>query len=251
MKIFLKCLADILLPRTCLVCGTVLQRSEEHICLHCLADIPLTYFWHSAHNAMADKFNECIQRYLCNHPGAPSESYCRAASLFFFSNDADFRHIPYSLKYQSDIAAGKFFGKMLGSRLAKSGLFSDADLVIPVPLHWTRQWKRGYNQAEVVASAVAECMGAVLCTDLLKRVRRTQTQTKVEVGQKGTNVMGAFAIRRNALQSSGNLRYIRHILIVDDVFTTGSTLFACFAALRTVFPPSVRISIATLGYVGH
>ena len=82
------------------------------------------------------------------------------------------------------------------------------------------------------------------------RNRRTRTQTKVEVGMKGRNVAGAFSVKEEAamiFRYGGN---VRHILLVDDVFTTGSTLHACFCALREVFPPAVRISVVTLGFVG-
>ena len=139
---------------------------------------------------------------------------------------------------------------MLGKRLASSEAFQDVDMVIPVPLHWTRKWKRGYNQAEVIASAVAESLGAPMRTDILKRCKRTSTQTKVEVEEKRKNVSDAFAA---VIPSSADISpdEVRHLLIVDDVFTTGSTLFACFVALRSIFPPSVRISVATLGFVGR
>ena len=123
-------------------------------------------------------------------------------------------------------------------------------MVIPVPLHWTRKWKRGYNQAEVIARGIAESLGVPVRTDLLKRCRRTSTQTKMGVDAKRMNVAGAFAAtpELTILMEEGG---IRHLLLVDDVFTTGSTSGACFTALRAVIPSPVRISIATLGYVGH
>ena len=239
----LRAAGEIVLPRICLVCGERLLLDEKHLCLNCLADLPLTFFWSMSHNPMADKFNEMIQK------GGPSahERYAFAASLIFYHSEAEYRLIPYQIKYHGNISAGRFFGRMLGSRLATSELFADVDAVVPVPLHWTRRLKRGYNQAEVIASGVAESMGIPLRTDLLKRRRRTRTQTKMEVEEKIGNVKGAFI----ASPGSSNISDIRHILIVDDVFTTGSTLYACFAALRTSFPPPIRISIATLGFVGH
>lgn len=239
----LRAACEIVLPRICLVCGERLLLDEKHLCLSCLADLPLTFFWSMSHNPMADKFNEVIQK------GGPSdhERYAFAASLIFYHSEADYRLIPYQIKYHGNISAGRFFGRMLGSRLAASEKFYDVDTVVPVPLHWTRRLKRGYNQAEVIASGVAESMGIPLRTDLLQRRRRTRTQTKMEVEEKIGNVTGAFI----ASPGSSDASDIRHMLIVDDVFTTGSTLYACFAALRTAFPPPIRISIATLGFVGH
>jgi predicted amidophosphoribosyltransferase len=142
---------------------------------------------------------------------------------------------------------------MLGHELLSAEWASDVDMVIPVPLHWTRLWKRGYNQAEVIAGAIAEHLGVDLRTDLLKRSRRTRTQTKVDPARKSENVKGAFVVNKSSHGLSqklvGEAGY-RHILLVDDVFTSGSTLHNCFLALRTVFPPDVRISIATLAFVG-
>lgn len=239
----LRAAGEILLPRICLVCGQRLLLDEKHICLNCLADLPQTFFWSMSHNPMADRFNEMIQ-----NGGPPHhERYAFAASLFFYHSEANYRLIPHQIKYHGNTSAGHFFGKMLGCRLSTSEQFIDVDIVVPVPLHWTRKLKRGYNQAEVIASAVAESMGVSLRTDLLKRHRRTRTQTKMEVEQKISNVTGAFIASPGHSDASD----IRHILIVDDVFTTGSTLYACFAALRTAFPPPIRISIATLGFVGH
>ena len=134
---------------------------------------------------------------------------------------------------------------MLGRKMAGAEHFKDVDVVIPVPLHWTRKWSRGYNQAECIAKTLAAELGAEMRTDILFRRRRTATQTRLSVEQKGKNVHGAF-------EAIGQVPAPIHVLLVDDVFTTGSTLHACFVALREVFPASkVRISVVTLGFVGR
>ncbi len=245
----LEAAADILLPRQCITCGQKLLVNEKHLCLECLSDLPQTYFWTMSHNPMADKFNEVIQKTL---EDIGHEPYAYAAALFFYHSEADYRLIPYQIKYHGNIKAGLYFGRMLGTRLASSEIFNDVDVVIPVPLHWTRRWKRGYNQAEIIASSVAEAMGVTMRIDLLKRKRHTKTQTKMEIEEKARNVSGAFAIDMTAMKEimkNGNT--IHHILLLDDVFTTGSTLMACFQALRSIFPATVRISVATLGFVAH
>ncbi len=271
----LRAAADIILPRTCAVCGRRLNLDERHLCLPCLAEIPLTHFWERNHNIMADRLNQLIESGIDSYlTEGRLERYAFAAALFFYDGQGCFRHIPHRLKYQGDISIGKFFGQMLGRKLAGANHFKDVDLVIPVPLHWTRRWKRGYNQAEVIAQEIADGLGCFMRTDILKRRRRTRTQTKVDPKDKSANVSGAFIARlpqdktekfsidpvcmrkhpndvymRGKFHVNNNYGY-RHILLVDDVFTSGSTLHSCFLALRAVFPVEVRISIATLGFVG-
>ena len=252
---------DLLLPRTCIVCGKRLLFSEQHICLLCASEMPLTRFWKQSHNPMSDRFNDIIQKNLINgkavitmsyhempetadvYPASCREPYAYAAALFTYHAEAPFRFIPYNIKYKGDIRAGEYFGRMLGARLIPEEHWKDADIVIPVPLHWTRRFRRGYNQAEAIASGLASAMEIPVRNDILFRRKRTRTQTKLNMEEKGRNVAGAFKARKC---DPGEYR---HIIIVDDVFTTGNTLFACFQALRTVFPPSVRISVVTLGFV--
>ena len=248
LNIWWRALADLLLPRVCLVCGRKLGLHEEQICLYCLADMPLTHFWERSHNSMADKVNGLIQELLCLKLAPDGfgarEPYAYACALFYFQSESDYRHILYSIKYKGNTIAGEYFGKMLGRKMTGAEHFRDVDVVIPVPLHWTRKWSRGYNQAECIARTLAAELGTDLRTDILFRRRKTTTQTKLSIEQKSKNVHGAFeAIQQEATPT--------HILLVDDVFTTGSTLMACHTALRTVFPPSVRISVTTLGYVGR
>ncbi len=116
-----------------------------------------------------------------------------------------------------------------------------------MPLHWLRRWKRGYNQAEVIAGQVAGRLGCVCMPDMLRRIRRTSTQTRLSGEKKRSNVTGAFAVPERFRSQAA----LRHILLVDDVFTSGSTLAACHAALREVFGLRTRISVATLAFVGE
>lgn len=193
---------------------------------------------------MSDRFNEVIQKNIGN--SSEREPYAFSAALFTYHAEAPFRLIPYNIKYKGDIRAGEYFGRMLGSRLMKEEIWREADIVIPVPLHWSRKFRRGYNQAEAIASGLASVTGIALRTDILVRKKRTRTQTKLDIEGKALNVAGAFAVNSKALP----LNDLKHVIILDDVFTTGSTAGECFRALRTVFPPDVRISVATLGFVG-
>lgn len=317
----LTALADLFLPRLCCVCGGELGRNERHICLNCLADMPLTLDWLVRRNPMAEKFNALIAGHEAVEAGGflsddsgervPPETGCPghmspesdatpagcfsgyvdAVALFNFvrngaagdtgtdgntgtdggvgsgGHSGGYRNITYRLKYSRDIREGRFFAAMLGERARAAEWLSDVDTVIPVPLHWTRRLRRGYNQAEVIASELAKALGARLRTDILIRRRRTRTQTKLGIGEKARNVSGAFAvserfrirfhepgIRSGAPSSEGmsgkrDSAAVSHILLVDDVFTTGSTLYNCWRPLHAFYGPSVRISVATLGVV--
>lgn len=240
---------DFFLPRHCVVCDSVLGPRESHLCDDCWGDLPHTYYWMLRNNPMADRLNAFIQDWLEAkwNISTGTERYAYAAALFFYRAESDYSKITRCIKYHGRVEVGLHFGMLLGDRLAGSSLFSDVDAVVPVPLHWLRRWKRGYNQAEVIASGVSRRLGVPMRSDILRRCRRTRTQTKLSVDEKKANVAGAFAVHE---QVHAEELPFRHILIIDDVFTTGSTLMACFTALRSVFPPSVRISVATLAFVG-
>lgn len=272
----LKAVLDLLIPRKCIVCEKSLGTTEKHLCRECLDDLPHTYYWLRKFNPMADRFNALIQEGLevlqsaWPAHGTTSQHYAYATALFFYRAESGYSQITRQLKYHGDIPAGRLFGQMLGKKIASAEHFADVDAVIPVPLHWTRKWSRGYNQAEIIAREVASILGAELRTDILQRSRRTRTQTKLSIEGKAANVHGAFVVQENIFdcfknKNSGrssshnklnkkadcsDLTNLKHLLLIDDVFTTGSTLHACYQALRSIFPPEVRISVATLAFVG-
>lgn len=239
LKTSLSALLDLVLPRVCVVCGRALLPRERHLCTECLSDLPETRYAPLGHNPMADRFNARIDP-------EEYEPYAYATALFHYRAESGYRKIPQALKYHRNFAAGRAFARMLGERLSASPLYADVDLVVPVPLHWTRHARRGYNQAALIAREVARSLSAPRAERLLRRCRRTRSQTRLSVAEKAVNVSGAFALRRHR-----PLPAVRHILLIDDVFTTGATLAACHRALRQAYGPQVRISVATLAAVGE
>lgn len=270
LKQIFSSLLDIIMPRTCIACGRRLALQEEHLCLYCLSELPRTHYSNQRKNPLADRFNDLIQRDLDKEDAEEgklkegerktdeekaiaagegreddaAEKYSYATALFFYRSD--YKKITQSLKYHANLEAGRYFSAMLAKEMAGSELFADVDLTLPVPLHWSRRWSRGHNQAETIASVISKALGADMRTDLLVRARKTKSQAKLSIGEKAQNVQGAFRLK--AKREDFPSEY-RHILIVDDVFTTGATLHSCFLAVREFFPASVRISVAALACI--
>lgn len=244
LKIYMMALADLLLPRKCVVCGRHLLVDENHFCAHCLAGMPLTYSWMQEHNVFADRFNERLEAWRAERDSV--EVYAYVAVMFYYSAHNEYKNMTRQVKYHGNAGLGKWLGMRMGLYLKYAEHFSTADLVVPVPLHWSRRLSRGYNQAEVIASEIAAEL-KVPIRNLLVRRRRTKTQTKLDAEAKVRNVRAAFSIKKRV--NLKRLGHIRHILLVDDVFTTGSTTLECFKALREALGPQVRISVACIGGV--
>lgn len=232
-----RALADLIFPRICVVCEEILDSDEDVVCRRCLEDFPFTRYENLARNPMGDRLNA----------GIDSGPYVTATALFFYR--CAYQRITPSLKYGRNFAAGARFGRMLGERLASSSLFNDIDFIIPVPLHPLRHFRRGYNQAGIIAESIRrEMPGATIASGVLKRTRATRTQTRIRGEEKKENVKGAFAIRGKEFEKLME-RSPKHILVTDDVLTSGNTLAACCNCLRTALPGEVRISVATLAFV--
>lgn len=226
-------LRDLLFPRRCIVCDSLLRLEERHLCATCLDDIPLTYFWSRSPNPAETLLRE---RCCC----------VAAASLYFYRREGGYSHIIHELKYKGQEELGLRFGHMLGEYLLQCGRFEEIQAIVPVPLHPLRRWKRGYNQAEAIARGISAAMGVPVVTDLLHRRRRTSTQTRLGHSDRAKNVKGAFTMdikKAGLLEKQG----IRNILVVDDVLTTGATLSESLLALENNF----HTSAATLGYAGE
>ena len=227
------------MPRQCLVCGRTLGLHERHLCIWCASDLPFTYYWEHSHNTMAGKFNGLLEKF---REDGEAMDYSYATALLFYHGDNPYKEIPRAVKYHYNISAGRFFASLLGRYMSGARQFRDVDAVIPVPLHWLRRRRRGYNQAEVIAAAIARELGAQLLPKALVRRRRTSTQTRLDAASRLQNVRGVFRVRQLP-------EGLRHVLLVDDTFTTGATLATCYLTLRPALGTAVRISVATLSVV--
>lgn len=248
---------DLLLPPHCVVCGRTLNLDERHVCLHCEADMPFTYFGFAGRNAMADAFNALVQKGLKEGEYVP---YAPASALFYY--EGDYSHLTQSLKYDGDLALGRYLARLSAGKIS----FPEFDVIVPVPLHWWRRFRRGFNQAAVVAAGLSASLGAPVAERLLRRVRSTRTQTVLGNEERFGNVLGAFeaspeVLRKilssnNTEEKGGALR----VLLVDDVFTTGATLCACREAILEAFgrlaasgsipagTPAPQVSVFTLAF---
>lgn len=225
-------LRDLFFPRKCIVCGESLSPDESHFCFECFRKMPLTYFWQWRDNPAREKLAERIELE-------------DAAALFFYRPSSGFRMLTQAVKYRGDRLLGYRLGFMLGRFMSQKEWFSSIDAVTPVPLHPLRRYRRGYNQARIIAQGIADALGVPLVCGLVIRRRYTRTQTRLDTAAKEKNVKGAFAVRKGKAKKILG-RGVGNILLVDDVLTTGATLSQCAAALGKHF----RVSVASLGFVG-
>lgn len=225
--------ADLVSPRNCIACGRDLYSVEDELCIPCLCDFPLTRYERISRNPMADKLNSFVEK----------GPYLYATALFFHLNG--YSSITPAIKYRRNFAAGRYFSSMLGEKILESEYLRDVDCIVPVPLHPFRKFKRGYNQAEIIAREVGKMLpqAEVRC-DLLRKRKSSSSQVKLNREQRYLNIKDAFAATAKCRDA-----HYSHILLVDDVFTTGSTLAACCNALKKALPNgSARISVATLSF---
>ena len=228
MAYFLTRLLDFISPRCCVICGKRLSTIEEQICMPCLFHLPRTNFSRNPlDNEMARLFWGLM----------PIE---RAAALFFYAPHAAPSKAIYALKYGGNKMVGEVLGRMAASDIASDDFFRGIDMVVPVPLARKRLRQRGYNQSEVIAKGVSYVTGIPLNTHLIKRKAFHKSQTHLGRWDRMDNVQDMFIAKK------GEQAKNKHILLVDDVVTTGATVLACAEALKNV--EGIKISVLSLGF---
>ncbi|WP_371291173.1 ComF family protein [Bacteroides sp.] len=226
MNTWLHSFWSLLFPRCCVVCGSPLSRGEECLCTCCNINLPRTGF-----HLRKDNPVECL--FWGRIPGLK-----RASSFLFYRKGSDFRRILHLLKYGGYKELGEVMGRYMAAELSSGGFFDGVDMIIPVPLHRKKQKLRGYNQSEWIARGIASVTGIPLCAECMIREKNTETQTRKSTFERWENVEGIFRLC-DTVHFEG-----KHVLLVDDVLTTGATTVACASAFARV--SRIRISVLTL-----
>jgi ComF family protein len=226
-KEYIQSFVNIVYPHCCAACGNVLYRNEDILCLDCYDDLPRTQFHLNQDNEVARIFWGRIP-------------VINATSYMYFTRESRYRQILHELKYRGNQRIGMEMGKMFGLELRETP-FAEIDLIHPVPLHRVKLRQRGYNQSELIARGIAEVMNKPVETNLITRAKSTGTQTKKSRYERWENVKDNFHIPEPDLFCN------KHVLLIDDVITTGATIEACAESLLSV--PGTRISIASLACV--
>lgn len=217
---------DFLFPRHCHICDAPLTQVESYVCSTCLARLPRTNYHRMPMNFMEQRFLGLVP-------------FQRAAGHFFYSREGELSTLIQDFKYRHFGGLARRMGRLMGDELIITGFLSDIDLIVPVPMHWLKKGKRGYNQTEKIARGLSEATGINMSLEL-KAVRGHRTQTSLSREQRLANTAGIF------LAPHPERLHGRHILLLDDVCTTGATLSEAARALLNAVP-DCRVSFLTLG----
>ena len=218
-------LLSLFYPRLCAACGDALQQNEQCICLDCMLHLPETQVHKEHFNPLRHLFDGRV----------PVEE---VTALMSFKKANHVQKILHHLKYSGEKEIGKILGKYFGGQLITEERYQGIQYVLPVPLHPDKQRRRGYNQSEWIAMGLSEGMGIPCLTDVLVRTHYTDTQTRKNRFARWQNVKEVFQV-----QHPGKVSH-KHVLLCDDVLTTGATAEAAVRKLREV--EGVKVSVVTL-----
>lgn len=225
---FWRRLLDLISPRLCVVCGHRLTVTEEAVCMKCNLHLPRTnYHLHAYENEMARLFWGQI----------PVE---RAAAFFYYEAHAETANVLYELKYKHHPEIGEVLGRMFAREIRTAGFFDGIDGIVPVPLAKKRQRQRGYNQSMEIARGVSQITGLPVYGEVVRRNVFEGSQTSKGRWERNENVEKVFELIDGASIRNS------HLLIIDDVVTTGATVIAC--AKELIKAGDVKISILALGF---
>ncbi|MBN1388433.1 MAG: ComF family protein [Bacteroidales bacterium] len=216
---------SLLFPRLCQACGEPLVRNEKIICTACMVDIPLTNYHRVRDNRLEKSFyGRCYIE--------------KAAAWAFYRQGGKAQMLVHRLKYGGVRPIGHYLGRLYGNILRESDFSDGIDCIVAVPLHTSKQRKRGFNQSGLIAEAMASSLDIPFYNNALKRMEATDTQTNKHRYERWKNVEGIFIVKHKGTLEG------KHVLLVDDVITTGSTIEACANELLKI--KNVRVSVAAI-----
>ncbi|MCL2246474.1 MAG: ComF family protein [Lentimicrobiaceae bacterium] len=221
----LSSLLNFFYPRACISCGNVLLQQEPFFCLHCLHNLPETRYHEFDESPLSKIFTGRVQ-------------IENVGSFLFYKKGNQVQKILHHLKYKGGKEIGSFLGNIYGAQLIQNEKWKALDLIIPIPLHKKKEKERGYNQSEWIAKGLSSGMQIPYNTALLTRAEFTETQTKKSRFHRWENVKEVFQLTHPEILQN------KHVLLCDDVLTTGATMEAAIQKLKAV--PDVKVSVATL-----
>lgn len=219
----------LLFPHICSGCGSDLLSKDSFLCLHCIQALPETGFAKHASNPIEKKFWGRLPVQF-------------AMAQYYFSRESLVQHLIHELKYGGNRELGRQLGRMMGQTLTDSSRFT-VDALIPLPLFPSRERKRGYNQAMILCEGISETFGIPILKDAICRSQHTETQTRKGRVERWQNMEGKFILTDPATVAG------KHILLVDDVITTGATLEAC--GMELLKNNQTQLSLAALCYANN
>jgi len=225
MKSILADFLALIYPALCYACGKGLMNQEKCICTFCKYHLPKTNFHNNEDNPVSKLFWGRVNIHS-------------ATSYYHFEKGGKVQELIHKLKYQGHQDIGETLGHSFSRDLSQAKLYEGVDVVIPVPLHPKRLRERGYNQSESFAQGLAKGFGAECVTDKLCRIVNTTTQTYRSRFDRWANMSSVFGVRSPDFFDGA------HVLLADDVITTGSTLEACAQVLHMI--PNVKVSVAAI-----
>jgi ComF family protein len=214
-------------PHICVGCGSDVIENKNFLCLECISDLPHTGFAMHANNPLEKKFWGRIP-------------ITAGMSEFYFSKSSIVQNLIHEFKYRGNLKVGFHLGKMMGKSILNSNRFSNIDLLVPLPLFIKKEFKRGFNQSQVLCEGIREITNIPIASKNVIRNVATETQTKKGRIERWENVEKSFSILDPESLNGKN------ILLVDDVITTGATIEACGAQILKI--ENVRLSIASLAF---
>ena len=226
----LKSLVNLFFPRVCAACGNILLEGEDTVCTTCRFLLPKTGYEQHPNNPMAQMFYGQMP-------------FNAVMAEFFFSKTGKVQHLIHGLKYHHCRENGIFLGQEIGKSLLQAADYQRIDCILPIPLHPKKEKIRGYNQSHVIAEGISQTTSVPIAENCLVRSVFTDTQTKKSREDRWQNVKDIFEVK-NTEKLKG-----KHVLLVDDVLTTGATLMSAGRALMQV--EGIKISVATAACAGN